>query len=126
MNIKNLLGNLVPITPATSAAKVERPIKMDSSHDRDPNGNQYYQQERKKEKMTDEQFEKAIAILREKHFVKEMNWIVVSLMDNEVKYACVQDSEGQLIRKISEYDLWEVFDDAKSEDPRGQLLRKSA
>lgn len=126
MNIKNLLGNLTPISPAKSAAKVDRPIKMDSSHDRDPQGQQYSQQEKKKEKMTQEQFDKAIAILREKHFIKDMNWVVLALNENDVKYAWVQDSIGQSIRKIIEFDLWEVFDDVKSEETKGQLLKKSA
>lgn len=126
MNIKNLLGNSAPITPASSVAKAERPIKMDSSHDRDPGGQQYSQQEKKKEKMTQEQFDKAVALLREKHFIKDMNWVVLAIEDNDVKYACVQDSEGKIIRKIIEFDLWEVFDDVKSEESRGQLLKKTA
>lgn len=126
MNIKNLLGNSASIAPVANAAKVERPIKMDSSHDRDPNGQQYSQQEKKKEKMTQEQFDKAIAILREKNFIKDMNWVVVAVHENDVKYAWVQDSGGQSIRKIIEFDLWEIFDDTKPEETKGQLLKKSA
>lgn len=126
MNIRNLLGNLTPVAPATSVAKAERPIKTDSSHDRDPQGQQYSQQEKQKEKMTQEQFDKAIALLREKHFVKDMNWVVSALTENDVKYAHVQDRDGQTIRKIVEFDLWEIFSDAKSEETKGQLLKKTA
>ncbi len=126
MNIKNMLGNTVPVSPTTSAAKVERPIKTDSSHDRDPQGQQYSQQEQKKEKMTQEQFEKAVAILREKNFIKDMNWKVSSFIENEVRYALVTDSTGQTIRKIIEFDLWEIFSDSKVEETKGQLLKKTA
>lgn len=126
MNIKNLLGNAIPITPATSVNKADRPIKLDTTSDRDPSGQQYSQQERKKEKMTQEQFDKAVAILAEKHFIKDKHWVVVPVDENGVKYVSVQDAEGQLIRKIIEYELWEVFEDAKSEEPKGQLLKKSA
>ena len=126
MNIKNMLGNTVPVAPTTSAAKVDRPIKTDSSHDRDPQGQQYSQQENKKEKMTQEQFEKAIAILREKNFIKDMNWLVSSITENDVKYAWVKDVDDQTIRKIIEYDLWEIFNDKNTEETKGQLLKKTA
>ncbi|MEK6628120.1 MAG: hypothetical protein AABY53_05800 [Bdellovibrionota bacterium] len=126
MNIKNLLGNSASIAPVANAAKAERPIKMDSSHDRDPSGGQYSQQEKKKEKMTEEQFSKAIAILREKNFIKDMNWVVTAVYENDVKYVWVQDSNGHSIRKIIEFDLWEVFDDTKPEETKGQLLKRSA
>lgn len=127
MNIKNLIGNLAPVTTApTAAAKVERPIKADNTADRDPNGQHFYQKERKKEKMTEEQFAKAIALLREKHFIKDLNWTVLAIEENELKFACVQDQDGHTIRKISEYDLWEVFDDIHAEETKGQLLKKTA
>jgi hypothetical protein len=126
MNIKNLLGNSTPVSPVSSASKVEKPIKLDNTQDRDANGQQFYQKERRREKMTDEQFEKALAILREKNFIKEMNWVVVALIESDIKVAWVQDSSGQTIRKIAEYDLWEVFDDVKSEETKGQLLKKTA
>lgn len=126
MNIKNLLGNSTPVSPVSSANKVDKPIKTDNTQDRDANGQQFYQKERRREKMTDEQFEKAIAILREKNFIKEMNWVVLASADNDIKVAWVQDSSGKTIRKIAEYDLWEVFDDVKSEETKGQLLKKTA
>ena len=126
MNIRNMLGNAVPVSPATSAAKVERPIKTDSSHDRDPQGQQYSQQEKQKEKMTAEQFEKALTILRKKDFIKDMNWLVSSITENDVKYAWVKDSQGETIRKIIEFDLWEIFNDSNVEETKGQLLKKTA
>ena len=121
-----MLGNAVPVSPATSAAKVERPIKTDSSHDRDPQGQQYSQQEKQKEKMTAEQFEKALTILRKKDFIKDMNWLVSSITENDVRYAWVKDSQGETIRKIIEFDLWEIFNDSNVEETKGQLLKKTA
>jgi hypothetical protein len=126
MNIKNLIGNSAPITPATSVAKVDRQIKTDNASDRDANGQQFYQKENKKEKMTQEQFDKAIAKLREKNFVKDMNWVVMAVTEAGLKYALIQDPAGQSIRKIIEFDLWEVFDELKTEETKGQLLKKTA
>lgn len=126
MNIKNLIGNLSQVTAPTATAKADRPIKTDNTSDRDGNGQQFYQKDRKKEKMTDEQFHKAVALLREKNFVKEMRWTVLASEENGLKYAWVQDNEGHTIRKISEFDLWEVFEDSKTEETKGQLLKKTA
>lgn len=125
MNIKNLIGNSAPITPANSVAKVDRQIKTDNTADRDANGQQFYQKEKKKEKMTKEQFDKAIAMLKEKHFIKDMHWSVMPVNEGDIKYALVQDQAGNTIRKIIEYDLWEIFDEV-AEETKGQLLKKTA
>jgi hypothetical protein len=126
VNIKNLIGNVNQIASPPAAAKTDRLIKTDNTQDRDANGQQLYHKERKKEKMTEEQFQKAVAILREKHFIKDMHWTVSAMEENGLKFACVQDAAGNTIRKIIEFDLWEVFDDVKSEDTKGQLLKKTA
>lgn len=127
MNIRNFLGNSVPVTPVSAPTRVERPIQTDSTHDRDANGQEMYQQrEKKKERMTDEQFEKALAILREKNFIKDMNWVVLAVYENNTKYAWVQDQSGQSIRKIVEFELWDLFDDTEKEQTKGQLLRRTA
>lgn len=126
MNIKNLIGNVNQVSAPAPAAKPDRMIKTDNTQDRDANGQQFYHQERKKEKMTDEQFQKAVAILREKHFIKDMHWLVLIAEEDGVKYACVQDSSGNSIRRIAEFDLWEVFEDVKSEETKGQLLKRTA
>jgi ribosomal protein L12E/L44/L45/RPP1/RPP2 len=79
VNIKNLIGNVNQVTAPPAAAKTDRMIKTDNTQDRDANGQQLYFKERKKEKMTEEQFQKAVAILSEKHFIKDMNWTVSAL-----------------------------------------------
>ncbi len=127
MNIKNFTGVNAITAPVGQVAKVDRPIRSESSNqDRDANGQQFYEKKRKKEKMSDEQFEKALMLLKDKNFIKDMNWVVTSEIDNEIKYAWVKDQNDQTIRKIIEYDLWELFDDPGSESTKGQLLKKTA
>ncbi len=127
MNIKNLTGTNALTSPVGQVGKVERQIKSESSHeDRDANGQQSFNQQRKKEKMTVDQFEKALQLLKEKDFVKEMNWSVEAFAENEVKYAWIKDHLNQTIRKIIEYELWELFDDPHSQSTKGQLLKKTA
>lgn len=128
MNIKNLLGiNAVGVPATGKTSSVNKPIKSENTQDRDANGQQAYsRQQKKKEQMTEEQFAKAIAILKEKSFVKEMNWVVLPVHENGLKFALVQDQQGKLIRKISELDLWEVFDDSQDVPNKGHLLKKIA
>lgn len=127
MNIKNLLGINPLAAPIGQVGKVDRQIKSESSsEDRDANGQYFNQQKKKKEKMTAEQFEKALALLKEKAFIKDMNWKVSALVEEGHQYAWVQDLQGTSIRKISEFDLWEVFEDSSTEPSKGQLLKKTA
>ena len=95
-------------TPKVSG--LAKPIKSsESSPEKDANGQEFYsKQQRKKERMSDEQFEKAIGILREKKFMKDMNWLVEIFSDNGFRYAWVKDHEGVTIRKIAEFDVGNV------------------
>ena len=126
MNIKNLLGLNAALTPISKSASIDRPIKSEASHERDANGQEFYSKQQKKEKMTAEQFGKALALLKEKSFMKEMNWIAVSYEENGLKYAWVQDQSGNTIRKIAEFDLWEIFDPSQQIPNKGQLLKRTA
>lgn len=127
MNIKNLIGINASVTSTPQAGKIEKQIKSESSNeDRDANGQQAYERKKKKAPMTEEQFQKALYLLREKKFVKEMNWIVVSEEQNGVKYAWVKDQNDQTIRKIIEFELWELFEDPQTDSTKGQLLKKTA
>jgi len=130
MNIRNLLGNANIIGPAaTKATAVDRTIKSENTNqDRDGNGQEGYSRQKKKQKepMTPEQFAKAIELLKQKSFVKDMNWVVLPVEEANVKYAWVQDQEGKSIRKIAEFDLWEIFDSSSEVPNKGQLLKKVA
>ncbi len=126
MNIKNLSGPIPIATAAEPVGKVERQIKSESSQDRDAAGHYFQQKKQHKEKMTEEQFEKALAILKEKSFVKDMSWQVSKFEENGFRYAWVTDLAGASIRKISERDLWAVFEEPSLETNKGQLLKKTA
>ena len=128
MNIKNFLGFTPVSTPTPKASSIERPIKSsESSAEKDANGQQFYsKQKQKKEKMSNEQFEKAVLLLKEKSFMKDMNWLVEIFEDSGFRYAWVKDQSGATIRRIAEYDLWEMFDSTQQIPNKGQLLKKTA
>jgi hypothetical protein len=129
MNVKNLAGstiiNTLPSTQNVSGASPA--IKSESTHDRDANGQAQYQRQKKKQKMTLEQAEKAIANLNEKHFMLDMKWVAELVDDNGFFYAEVKDPTGNCIRKISEFDLWEVFETSATDtNQKGNLLKRTA
>ncbi len=128
MNIKNFLGATAVSTPTPKVSNIERPIKSsESSPEKDANGQQFYsKQKQKKEKMSDEQFAEAVVLLKAKPFMKDMNWLVEIFIDNGLRYAWVKDQQGTTIRKIAEFDLWDVFETSPAEPNKGQLLKKTA
>jgi uncharacterized FlaG/YvyC family protein len=128
MNIKGLLGNMVasPIRANEGAPKADRTIKSDSTHDRDANGQQLYDQNKKNQQgpMSDEQFKKAVEYLESLPSLKEHSWKVETVLEEKVRVVLVKDNLGKVVRRIPEAELWTLpFD----KDVRtGQLLKKSA
>ncbi|MBN8537542.1 MAG: hypothetical protein J0M15_10860 [Deltaproteobacteria bacterium] len=124
MNIKSVLPNNV-ISPVKTVDKVDRMIKSDIAHDRDGNGQQTYDQNKKHhEPMTDDQIKMALEHLKNLPFVKEHKWVIQLLIENEKRYVLVLGNLGEVIRKIPEADLWTLPLDL--EDKKGQLLKKTA
>lgn len=115
-----------PIRSKDGQQKVDRTIKSDSSHDRDANGQQFYDQNKEQHHgpMSEEQFKKATEYLEALDSVKEHNWIVETIVEDSKRYVLVKDNLGTVVRRIPESDLWSLpFD----KDVRtGQLLKKSA
>ncbi|WP_413290057.1 hypothetical protein [Bdellovibrio sp. HCB337] len=126
MNIKGLLGNMLPTSPLRPAEKTERAIKSDSSSaDRDANGQQAGGgEQQQREPMTDEQLQKALEHLRNLPGVKDHNWTVELSVNEAKRFAIVKDLNGNVIRRIPEADLWTL--PSATEPSKGQLLKKTA
>lgn len=129
MNIKGLVNsNLISggLKSTKDINQTERPIKADNTEDRDANGQEFYSKNKKKQRMTLEQFKKALAILNQKSFMLEMKWIAHEVCENDFYFADVKSADGTVIRRMSEFDLWEMFEDQTAETNKGQLLKKTA
>ncbi len=123
MNIKGLNSLNIPAVPT----KTEKTIKSDGTTDRDAQGQYFHNKKKKQQAMTDEQFEQALANLNKKSFMTEMSWTAKKVMKDDVKYAEVTNASGEVIRTISEFDMWDIFSDEGSvEKNKGQLLKKIA
>lgn len=125
MNIKGLLGNILPTSPLRPAERTEKAIKSDSTSDRDANGQMAQGGEQEHhEPMSDEQLQKALEQLRNLAAVKEHNWIVELTVIENKKFALVKDINGTIIRRIPELDLWTL--PQNGDTGKGQLLKKTA
>lgn len=125
MNIKGLIPN-IQINELRPIDRTGRAIQSDSTHDRDANGQESYNQQNNqhKEPMTDEQLKKAMEHLLSLPSFKEHHWTVDLVVDNKGdRFVLVQDNLGTLIRRIPESDLWSLPTD---DSPKGQLLKRSA
>lgn len=127
MNVKNFLGSNQLLNGITPTSGVNRAIKSESTHDRDANGQALFQEQKKKKKMTREQAVNAITILNAKHFMLDMKWTALLVDDNGFYYAEVVDQDQKQIRKISEFDLWELLEpQTTTETQKGNLLKRTA
>ncbi len=129
MNIKGLMNpNLISggIKPSDTVQKTERNIKSENTQDRDANGQEMYSKNKKKQRMTAEQFGRALALLNQKPFMIEMKWQAFEVMQNDFFYAEVRSADGVVIRRMSEFDMWELFEDKSADEHKGQLLSKTA
>lgn len=126
MNIKSLVG--IQPNEIRHSVKTERTIKSDSSHERDANGQQSFQEQKREnhESMNEEQLNKALEHLRNLSATKEHKWTVQLIAENEAsnRHVVIKDNMGNIIRSIPEYELWTLPVDL--EDKKGQLLQKSA
>jgi uncharacterized FlaG/YvyC family protein len=128
MNIKGLIGS-IPTTPVKQIDRTERLIKSDMAHDRDPNGQQAFDQKEKDQgPMNDEEMKKSLEHLKNLPFVKDHKWSIElvseSTENSEKRFVLVKDALGTIIRKIPEKDLWTLPLDFNEQ--KGQLLRKTA
>ncbi len=126
MNIKGMIPNILPSFESRTVDPVGKTIKSDTTHDRDANGQESYQQQGESENhepMTDEQLERAMEHLRNLSGVKEHKWTVHLNIEEASRYVLVKDNLGNIIRKIPERDLWTLPSD---DSPKGQLLKRAA
>ena len=126
MNIKGMVSNILPSIETRNVEPTGKTIKSDTTHDRDANGQEAYQQQgdpEHREPMSDEQLEKALEHLRGLSGVKEHKWTIHLLVEETGRFALVKDNLGNIIRRIPEYDLWTLPSD---DSPKGQLLKRSA
>ena len=126
MDIKSALNAIVP-SQVRGKEKVEKTIKMDSTTDRDGNGQQQFSSEDQEQKgpMTEEQLQKALEHLQSLPAIKEHNLTVQLIEAEGKKFVLLKEPTGKILRRIPESELW-TLPVVANEHEKGQLLRKTA
>jgi hypothetical protein len=125
MNIKGLFSNIMPMNPIRTAGKTEKVLRSDATADRDANGQQASsEQQEHREPMTDEQLKNALEALRNLPALKEHQWTVELVTVESKRFAVVKDTNGSIIRRIPELELWTL--PSSSETGKGQLIKRTA
>ncbi len=124
MNIKSITTPVRPvdIKPANQA----RETKTEGSHERDAQA--FYgnpNQEQKKRKLTDDEINEVIEHLKGLPFAKDNNWTIRADKTGNMTVVYVTDSEGKIIRRIPEQDLWGLWMQKSSDQTKGNLLNKA-
>lgn len=121
MNIKGVVGNLIPVE---FIKRSERNEKTQPSQDRDPQ-HQGGGQEPEQHRFTDEELKEALDYLRENPGIKANNLqLRVERNDSRVT-VFVEDYTGKVIRRISDTELWAMVKAKSLQSERGALLNKA-
>ncbi len=122
MNIKAIVGNIVPID---SVKRSETKRLAQQTQDRDPNQGGGGGGEPEQHRFTEEEVKEAVAILKENPGFKIHN-LQCRVEWNEGRVTVyVEDPAGKIIRRIADTELWAIVKNKSNQSQRGTLLNKA-
>lgn len=130
MDIKNALNSVLPAnSKVRDPLKAENRIKSNNTSDRDGNGQEAYQQQKKdqdtpKRPMTEGELEKALSHLRKLPVVANHGLVLSISVIGQKRFILISEPTGKLVRRIQEQELWSLIQTKDGE--KGQLLSKAA
>jgi hypothetical protein len=129
MNIKTIIGQVWPIGRNTSEISKEiggKPIKSDSTTDRDGNGQMPFHQGQGQDQqpMSDEEFAQALEKFKKLPVIKDKNLMVETQIVDHKRCVILKEASGKVLRRIMESEL-SILLQAQDKD-KGRILSKSA
>ena len=127
MNIKTLsTPNLTSLDTAGTNGPAKTVKSEHSDKDRDGNGRREHgeNQQQKKSRLTDEEFECAVENLRSLDSLKDTGLIVEPVKSGDTKVVLIKDHTGHVVRRIPESELFDLSQ-VNSEKPTGHLFNKA-
>lgn len=122
MNIKSVVGHIIPVEPQKRVEGANE-VRTQASTDRDANGQRQQSQQEEKGPLTEEEFDQAVALLREHHAVKASQLTIRVASENDMRVIYIEDLDGKPIRRLTESELWTV---TRSQDrPTGAIYDKA-
>ncbi len=128
MDIKSLVRSVIPFTSTAQAAQAKRRAETGSTTDRDANGKQEQSSEQPRRNLTPEELKQVIQYLEGLQGVKENQLRVRLECQNQINIVYVEDTAGNIVRRIPEADLAVILNNQKQVEPKksGNLLNRSA
>lgn len=123
MDIKSVINSVIP-SGLRKKEPVEKPIKSDSTTDRDGNGQMPFGQGQQEQNLNEDQFKAAVEYLKSLPVVVEHNLTVSIQVQEGKRFVFLKESNGKVFRRIPESELANMYF-AKDKE-KGQLLRKTA
>jgi uncharacterized FlaG/YvyC family protein len=121
MNIKGIVGNLIPIDLGKRDLRKTR-----NEPDRDAQqGNQGGGEPPKHHRFTEEELQAALKMLKEIPGMKENNLQFRVERNNDRIVIFVEDPTGKVIRRIPDLELWALYTSRQKDSSRGNLLNKA-
>ena len=125
VNIKGITNIYEPVQTAQAAKKAE--VKSGQTDERDSNGRREDQSDQKHhEPMSEEQLSQVIKTIAALPGVKNNHLIVSIEVRSSIKMAIIKDSNGEVVRRIPEKNLWHFLTQGPDQDSKGQLLDKAS
>lgn len=121
MNIKTLTPS--PVVPLDPKARVEGQTRARASSERDANGKQEGAEQETKRHLTDQEFDEAIAALKEFPGLKANDLEIKVEKQKDGRVVLIVDRTGQIVRRLSESQLWLATRDRDKQT--GRILDKA-
>ena len=120
MNVKSVTSQLIlPVEPKTRGEGSQE-IKPQESADRDADGRRQNPDEEVRRNLSDEELQEAMEALKKLPGFSTNNLTVKLIVENEIRKVIIEDPQGQVVRRLSEAQLWAVTH--QSDKATGQIL----
>lgn len=121
MNIKSISPN--PVVPLDSKQRISGEVRTQSSTERDANGRQEHAEQEQKRHLTQQEFDDAMKTLSEHPGLKSNSLVIKVESHEDHRVILIVDSNGQIVRRLSENQLWLA---TRDKDRRtGRILDKA-
>lgn len=122
MNIRGLTPQIAAIDSRLRAEAKDK-VRLENSPERDANGRQESTGDEKKRHLTEDEFQQALQALKDNPHIASSLLTVHVEAQGESRVVLIKDATGQVVRRLSEADLWLVTREA--ERPTGKILDKA-
>jgi len=121
MNIRGV--NFIPVAPVDPKPRVEGNSRTEASTDRDADGRREANDGELKRHLTQQEFDDALAILKENPGLKSNNLVLKVETHDDHRVILILDPTGNVVRRLSEAQLWSATRDKDRQT--GKILDKA-